>query len=93
MKAFSQTLYASTLCAAALLGAGCAGTDLPPAHAVPAQKIGSGLRELPPDGQVIGQKLDSGLGELPHYRDWADKSGRAPLGEQRVATTDTARKQ
>lgn len=29
---------------------------------------------------VAGKKLDSGLGELPHYSQWADKSGRDPLG-------------
>jgi hypothetical protein len=34
---------------------------------------------------VAGQKLDSGLGELPHYRLWADKSGKNPMGKPMAA--------
>jgi len=61
-------------------------------HAVPGEKIDSGLGDLPPysdwstdpylrtlvvrPNAVPGEKLDSGLGELKHYRFWADSTGR-----------------
>jgi hypothetical protein len=71
-----------------------------PAHAVPGQKLDSGLGELPhyskwldksgrnPLGNAVpGESLDSGLGDLPHYRFWVDPTGKDPLGRQMARTT------
>lgn len=90
MKALAITLSAAALCATLLTSAHA---DAPRANAVPGEKIDSGLGDLPRYGSVTGQKVDSGLGDLPHYRYWADKSGRAPLGvDKLVAQADAARK-
>jgi hypothetical protein len=35
-----------------------------------------------PAAAVAGEKLDSGLGSLPHYSQWADPTGRNPMGSR-----------
>lgn len=92
MKVQAIALSVAALGAAVVLNVGSAHADTPRAHAVPGEKIDSGLGEMPRYGTVVGQKVDSGLGELPHYRYWADKTGRAPMQAQQVAQADTARK-
>jgi hypothetical protein len=92
MKVLTITLSAAVLCAMVSLGVGSASADTRRPHAVPGEKIDSGLGEMPRYGTVAGQKVDSGLGDLPHYRHWADKSGRAPLGTDKLAQADSARK-
>ncbi len=92
MKVQTIALTVATLGAAVMLNVGSAHADTVRAHAVPGEKIDSGLGEMPRYGTVAGQKVDSGLGDLPHYRYWADKTGRSPMQAQQVAQADTTRK-
>jgi hypothetical protein len=64
MKAILIPLAAVALSGAAMLAI----------SATPTMSVGA------PAAHVEGEKLDSGLGDLPHYRDWADKTGKAPVG-------------
>jgi hypothetical protein len=92
MKVQAIALTVAALGAALVLNVGSAHADTVRAHAVPGEKIDSGLGEMSRHGTVAGQKVDSGLGDLPHYRHWADKTGREPLGHQRLAQADLPRK-
>jgi hypothetical protein len=92
MKVQAIALTVAALGAAVVLNVGSAHADTSRAHAMPGEKIDSGLGEMPRYGTVVGQKVDSGLGELPHYRHWTDKTGRAPMRNDRLAQADTTRK-
>jgi hypothetical protein len=92
MKVQAIALSVAALGAAVVLNVGSAHADTLRAHAVPGEKIDSGLGEMPRYGTVAGQKIDSGLGDLPHYRHWADKTGRAPMGGQQLAQAELPRK-
>jgi hypothetical protein len=74
MKVQAIALSVAALGAAVVLNVGSAHADTLRAHAVP------------------GEKIDSGLGDLPHYRHWADKTGRAPMGGQQLAQAELPRK-
>jgi hypothetical protein len=81
---------AAILSTSVLFVAAPASADSEPAarHAVLGEKLDSGLGEMPVYRRVVGEKVDSGLGELPHYRHWSDKTGKAPLQPQLLATAE-----
>ena len=91
-----KTLTITAALAASLMFAAVpasADSELVARHAVPGEKLDSGLGEIAPyRAPVAGQKLDSGLGDLPHYRDWADKTGKAPVRAEQVAAVSVERK-
>jgi hypothetical protein len=93
MKTLPIMMITATLSAAMLAGAPASADTMPAtSHAVLGEKLDSGLGEIAPYPAVVGQKLDSGLGDLPHYRDWSDKTGKAPVQPELMARIAAERK-
>ena len=65
-----KSLNIATILSTLLLAAGAATAGGPNAHAVPGEKLDSGLGEMAPyrASAVLGEKLDSGLGDIAPYR-------------------------